>query len=240
MKLVNQGLPVTNSFWVWQNLNYCFLAQFWFLCQSFTNNSYSFQVTHLYLLLSRSFDWFSWMFVFAHLILLVVRRDLVLYSPVDKKERSLLVDRLTFTGSLNCLEHSLLLGEVHPSSRGLRFGEDKIHCCSSVPSIGRKLSGRAKEGHKFWSLEKWSWIPVCHFSPWVSIATLFSVLIIIDPWNTQGILLKHGILKCKNTIGAIKDGRERWENLIEIETLANSCLFPYFNLQVGIGFMCIF
>lgn len=48
--------------------------------------------------------------MFAHLIPWVVRRELVLYLPIDK-EISLLVDRMPFTGSLNCLKHSLRLGE---------------------------------------------------------------------------------------------------------------------------------
>lgn len=164
----------TDCLWVWQSLDHCFLTQVWLLCQSSTSNSYS--SGHTSLPVIKLIIWFNWMVCICSSYPAACQEGVsFISSPKDKEEISLLVDRLTFTGSLNCLGHSLLLGEVHSSLWGLRFSEDKNHCCSSIPSIRRNLSGWTKDEHEFLSLEKWSWILVCYFFSWVSIATLYYV-----------------------------------------------------------------
>ena len=163
MKRVNQGLPVMDSLSL-ANVDHCFLTQFWFLCQSFTNNSYSLQEAHLYLLLSWSFDWFSWMVCVCSSHSVGCQEGVSFVSSCRQRRDKPPCWQADLHKILNRLS-SLLLGVVHPFSGDLRFGEDKIHCCSSVPSIRKKLSGQAKEKHEFGILEKWSWIPVCHFFP---------------------------------------------------------------------------
>ena len=78
--------------------------------------------------------------MFAHLILMVLRRELALYLPANKEKISLFVNRLIFTGPLNCLKLSLLLGEVKPTFlMGPQTCGDKNYCYGSVLRIRGNL-----------------------------------------------------------------------------------------------------
>lgn len=103
-----------------------------------------------------------------------------MYPPVDKEEMSLLVDRLTFPGSLNCLKHSLLQGEVHASSLGLGSGGDKSYCCSSVTSIRGSSVDEVRKSMNFGDQKNCLGSHFVIFS-WANTVTLFYVLIRIGP-----------------------------------------------------------
>lgn len=146
--------------------DHCFLTQFWLLCQSFTNSSYSLEEAHLCLLLSRSFDrvngrvcvcsshWAGCQEGVSFVSSYRQRRDKPPHWQAD------LHRSLTRFRAVCCWEWC-----THPRGWGGGCSDlvhTNSHCCGSVPSVRKKLGGPAK---KEVSLEKWSWVPVCHFFP---------------------------------------------------------------------------
>lgn len=151
---------------------------------------------------------------------------------------------LASLGSLNCLKCSAAAWRSMLFLMGPQIDGDNSYCWSSIPTIRGSSEGELRRGWTLLESRKMVSNPSLSFFPGWTMSHY--LLIIIDPWNSQGIIFRYGILECKNPTEALLESYNRGEEsqfrikqrclpIIPSHSLPNH-LLHYFTLQVGIGF----